>query len=104
MFEAIKSLFSSAPSVDLSELISQGALLVDVRTPAEFAEGNVKGSVNIPLDQVERRISEFKKKPNVIVFCRSGNRSGQAMNILRQHGINAVNGGTWTAVRQLINN
>jgi rhodanese-related sulfurtransferase len=89
----------------MENLIQSDAFLVDVRTPAEFAEGHVKQSVNIPLDTIMRRIDEFKNKSQIIVFCRSGNRSGQAKLILEQLGIsNVTNGGTWEDVRQLVNN
>ena len=87
----------------LTELIQKGAYLVDVRTPQEFAEGHVDGSINIPLDQVQQQLSKFKGKKNVIVFCRSGNRSGQAKAILEQNGItNVTNGGTWQTVNQCL--
>ena len=62
-------------------------------TPQEFAEGSVKGAVNIPLDEVESRLNEFKGKPSVIVFCRTGNRSGQAKAILEYNGIKNVTNG-----------
>lgn len=73
--------------------VAKGALMVDVRTPEEFASGSVKGAINIPLNEVESRINEFKGKPGVVVFCRSGNRSGQAKKILESNGIkNVING------------
>jgi rhodanese-related sulfurtransferase len=53
-----------------------------VRTEAEFAEGHVDGSTNIPLDQVANQLEKFKRKEQIVVFCRSGNRSGQAKMIL----------------------
>lgn len=72
---------------------------VDVRTPAEFAQGSVKGAVNIPLDQIEKQLVKFKGKKNIVVFCRSGNRSRQAKTILEQNGItNVSNGGSWEDV------
>ena len=72
---------------------------VDVRTPAEFAQGSVKGAVNIPLDQIEKQLVKFKGKKNIVVFCRSGNRSSQAKTILEQNGItNVSNGGSWEDV------
>jgi len=87
----------------MTELISAGAFLVDVRTPEEFESGHVSASVNIPLDEVAERISEFEGKNHVIVFCRSGNRSGMAKAILAQSGItNVTNGGTWQDVKQYI--
>jgi phage shock protein E len=101
----LKKLFGGAPAADLGSLIKEGAFLVDVRTPGEFAGGHVKGSVNIPLDKVAARLSEFKNKKNIIVFCRSGNRSSQAKLILNQNGFaNVANGGTWSNVDSFVNN
>lgn len=98
-----QKLFSPAPVVDLKSIIDEGAFLVDVRTPGEFASGHVKGSVNIPLDAVPNQLAKFKGKKNIVVFCRSGNRSGQAKSILEQHGFtNVVNAGTWDHVNQFV--
>jgi rhodanese-related sulfurtransferase len=89
---------------NLATLVNGGAFLVDVRSPGEFAEGNVKGSVNIPLDQVQNQLAKFKDKEYIVVFCRSGNRSGQAKSILEQNGFtNVTNGGTWQDVNAVIN-
>jgi rhodanese-related sulfurtransferase len=96
-------LFSNTENSHLQTLVSEGAFLVDVRTPAEFEGGHVKGSVNIPLDSIPFQLEKFKDKKNVIVFCRSGNRSGQAKFILEQNGItNVTNGGTWDQVNALV--
>ncbi len=98
-----QKLFGSAPEVDLKSMIDEGAFLVDVRTPGEFTSGHVKGSVNIPLDSVTQQLAKFKGKKNIIVFCRSGNRSGQAKSILEQNGFtNVVNGGSWDNVSQYV--
>ncbi|MBK7231596.1 MAG: rhodanese-like domain-containing protein [Saprospiraceae bacterium] len=91
-------------SVNLAELIKKGAFLVDVRTSGEFAGGSVKGAVNIPLDAIASNLKKFKGKENVIVFCRSGARSGQAKTLLNQNGIqNVYNGGAWDEVARLVN-
>ncbi len=96
-----QKLFSNAPVVDLKSIIDEGAFLVDVRTPGEFASGHVKDSVNIPLDSVPNQLAKFKNKKNIIVFCRSGARSSQAKTILEQKGFtNVVNGGTWDTVNK----
>jgi rhodanese-related sulfurtransferase len=88
---------------NLATLINDGAFLVDVRSPGEFAEGNAKGSVNIPLDQVQNQLAKFKDKENIVVFCRSGNRSSQAKSILEQNGFtNVTNGGTWQDIVLLL--
>lgn len=85
--------------VKLSETLKKGAFLVDVRTPQEFAAGSVPGAINIPLDQVESRVSEFEGKKDIVVFCRTGNRSGQAKRILESKGIKDItNGGSWQNV------
>jgi rhodanese-related sulfurtransferase len=76
---------------------------VDVRTPAEFAQGSVKGAVNIPLDQIEKQLAKFKGKKNIVVFCRSGSRSSKAKAILEQNGIiNVTNGGSWEDVNEKV--
>lgn len=98
-----KNLFGSSVSADLEKVINEGAYLVDVRTPGEFAAGKVKGSVNIPLDKVGAELPKFKNKKNIIVFCQSGGRSSQAKAVLEQNGFtNVVNGGSWTNVSQFV--
>lgn len=93
------SLFGKPNRVNLSEILSQKPFLVDVRTPAEFSSGSAKGAINIPLDQVASKIAQFKGKQHIVVFCRSGNRSGQAKAILERSGItNVTNGGSVNAV------
>lgn len=68
--------------------------IVDVRTPEEFNSGHVSGAINIPLDQVQQRISEFQQMQKPIeMYCRSGNRSGMAVSILKQNGITEVSNG-----------
>lgn len=99
------ALFGKTDNVALTEAVNNGAFLVDVRTPAEFSTGSVKGAVNIPLDKVQSQLTKFKDKKNIVVFCRSGNRSSQAKSILEQNGFqNVINGGTWENVNQVVNN
>ena len=98
-----QQLFGGSPKIDLKATIDEGAYLVDVRTKGEFAEGHVKGSINIPLDRVPGELAKFKNKKNIIVFCRSGGRSSQAKSILEQNGFtNVINGGTWNHVNQFV--
>ena len=80
------------------------ATIVDVRTPEEFTEGHFPNAINIPLDRVAQRINEFKEMPKpIIAYCRSGNRSGTAVSILKQNGIaDAVNGGGLDDLKQII--
>lgn len=102
MLDFFKNLFGGNDEA-LTEVISKGAFLVDVRTPGEFASGSVKGAVNIPLDRLAGSLAQFKGKENIVVFCRSGNRSSQAKNFLSQNGFkDVVNGGTWENVAQYV--
>ncbi|MBK7433159.1 MAG: rhodanese-like domain-containing protein [Chitinophagaceae bacterium] len=99
----LQQLFGGVQTADLRNLIKEGAFLVDVRSPGEFAMGSVPGAVNIPLDAVTAQSARFRDKQHIIVFCRSGNRSGQAKMILEQLGFkNVVNGGTWENVNQYL--
>ncbi len=81
-------------SVDFQALIKEGALVVDVRTTAEFGSGHIKGSKKIPLHLLNDRLKELKNK-TVILRCRSGARAGQAKNILIRNGITPHNAGVW---------
>jgi len=105
MFNFFKKLFGQADIEQIIEAINAGAMLVDVRTPREFGLGSVKGAVNVPLDNITKQLGLFEGKNNIVVFCRSGNRSAQAKNVLQQNGIEKVfNGGTWNDVDKLVNN
>lgn len=104
MFSILKNIFSKKDNSLIENQIKQGTFLVDVRLPLEFASGNVKGSTNIPLDQISNQLSKFKTKKHIIVFCRSGMRSSQAKSILEKNGFtNVTNGGTWLDVNKIIN-
>ena len=90
--------------MDIRELIANPkATLVDVRSEFEFQMGNVEGSLCIPLDQVPYSIDRFKEMEGpIILFCASGNRSGQAAAFLRSHGIEeAVNVGSWIDIKYI---
>lgn len=102
MFGFIKNLFG--PSVDLGEVIKSGATIVDVRTKGEYAGGHVRGSINIPLDQLSNNLKKFKSKDQVIVTCcASGMRSASAKSILKSSGFtNVHNGGSWHSVNRLV--
>lgn len=80
---------------EIKAKIASGALIVDVRTVGEYQSGHFPGALNIPVDQVEKRISEFgeKDKP-IIVYCASGGRSGSAKSYLESIGFtNITNAG-----------
>lgn len=74
----------------------EGALLLDVRTPDEFAAGHIDGARNVPHDQVEARIDEIEamvegdKDTPIVVYCRSGRRAGIAKDALRKRGFGRI--------------
>ena len=76
-------------------LANPSTTVVDVRETGEFAGGHFAGAINIPLGIVPLRLDEFKAMNGpIVVYCRSGNRSGMAMSLLRQAGLSEVyNGG-----------
>lgn len=72
-------------------LIAAGVAVVDVRTPEEFATGHVPGAVNIPHDQMAARHGEIGPPSTpVLLYCRSGRRSGIAAGTLAEKGFTAV--------------
>ena len=99
----LRSLFGLGPKVDVKQLLEQGGTIVDVRTASEYEQGHVNGSINIPLDILTQNLHKLDKTRPIIACCRSGMRSGQAVQILQDHGFMAHNGGPWTKVDQLVN-
>jgi len=81
-----------APAAYQAEFVNapQAHLLVDVRTPEEFSGGHIPGAVNIPLQELETRLTEIPADSPVVLYCRSGNRSAQAADILREAGYSRV--------------
>lgn len=65
-------------------------LLIDVRSPAEFAEGHIRGAKNIPLQELPQRLAQIPNDKPVMLYCRSGNRSGMALQMLQNAGYEDV--------------
>lgn len=63
-----------------------GVTILDVRTPEEFAAGHVEGAVNLPVQELERRMDEVPSDAEVVVYCRSGARSAAAAELLVARG------------------
>ncbi|MFP5460844.1 MAG: rhodanese-like domain-containing protein [Gammaproteobacteria bacterium] len=68
-----------------------GAIVLDVREPAEFAAGHLPNARNIPLGELDKRVGDLPKDKPVLVCCASGARSGKALSLLRQDGREAFN-------------
>lgn len=87
-------------------LIAAGALVLDVRTPTEFAEGHLDAAVLVPVQEVTRRIAEIEqmtdgdKSQPIVVYCASGGRAGQAKELLLEAGFTSVtNAGGYAELR-----
>jgi phage shock protein E len=84
------------PKADFRSLKENGAIILDVRTPAEYRTGHIPGSMNVSVERVRDAVTELKKRNKpVITCCRSGARSGVAAGVLKSAGIEAYNGGPW---------
>ena len=70
--------------------ISKADLLIDVRTALEFVEGNIPGSINIPVDELRNRLDEIEKNKNIFIYCQIGLRGYLAQRILLQNGFQHV--------------
>jgi len=71
-------------------LIKQGAQLVDVRQPHEYARGALPGSVNIPLSTIQQALKQLDKDTPVLLYCSSGQLSGTARCLLKAYGFHQV--------------
>lgn len=101
MWSLIKSLFGMGPSVNYAEIIKSGGVVVDVRTPREYAGGHIAGAYNMPLNELSSKISKFKKDKPIITCCASGMRSASAKSILAGLGYAQVyNGGGWMSLNK----
>ena len=88
---------------EIQEYLDKDAVVLDVRTLAEWNEGHSDVAKHIVLTVVPLNVEEIKSwnKP-VIAVCKSGGRSGQAMQFLASHGIDVINGGPWQNVDQYL--
>jgi rhodanese-related sulfurtransferase len=101
MIQFIKNLLGMGPAVDIQALIANGAKIVDVRTPAEYKDGHLNGSINLPLQTLRSQMNKLKKDEVIITCCRSGSRSGMARRQLQAAGFTQVyNGGPWNSIKK----
>jgi phage shock protein E len=104
MIQTILKLLGFGPKEDYAELVSKGAIIIDVRTKAEYQQGHIKGSQNIPLNNLSNHYSKLDKNKAIITCCASGMRSSQARTILLANGYSEVyNGGGWASLKNKLN-
>ena len=89
-------------SKELIELLENGAIVVDVRTPGEFKEEHAENSINISLQKIPRELATLKAKGTTIILCcRNGARSYFAQTQLEKAGIDCINAGSWKNIKNL---
>lgn len=89
--------------VNLKEIISNGAVILDVRTKGEFQAGHLRNSINIPVDNLPQNIKKLNKNKPIITCCASGARSGSAKRFLKSNGFEQVyNGGSWQSLKKYL--
>ncbi len=104
MINFLKRIFSGNKGPSLDELVAQGAVIVDVRSKAEFDGGHLNNSVNIPLDVLKSSLDQLDQSKPIITCCASGIRSATAKNILKSRGFREVrNGGGWASLKRFDN-
>jgi phage shock protein E len=91
------SLFSKKVSHDGRRRVAEGAVLLDVRSPEEFASGHVGGAKNIPVHELAGRVGELVGAHGIVVYCRSGARSAAAAQLLRKLGHDVLDVGPMSA-------
>jgi len=89
---------------EIKEYLENDAIILDVRTQMEWDEGHSEHAKHIVLNLIPLKIDEIKSwnKP-IIAVCKSGGRSGQATQFLKQNGLDVINGGPWQNVDQYLN-
>ncbi|WP_163933464.1 rhodanese-like domain-containing protein [Paraferrimonas sp. SM1919] len=83
------------------ERLKDGALLIDARPPAMFAQGHIKGAINLPIEVLEQHTLEVPAA-GVVVYCAKGIRATTATQWFNQNGIVAVNAGAMVDCQPLI--
>ena len=99
MINFIKNILSPKV-VNFKKLLNDGAEIIDVRTPAEFDNGHIKNSRNIPLQNLVAEMKNMDVKKPIITCCASGMRSASAKSLLKENGFEVYNGGGWLSLEK----
>ena len=102
MFDTIKNMLGLGAKVDYAELVQQGAIIVDVRTKGEYAGGHIKGSINIPVDQLSKNLNKFSDKNKLICEKKTVLRlpkSATALTMMKTRSLISSTLGRWSVLR-----
>lgn len=88
----------------IKEALRKGAIIIDVRSAGEFDQGKIPDSINIPVDRIAINAQRIKEMNRPVIFCcTSGDRSSQAIQLMKQKGVKDVyNGGNWHKVLRIV--
>jgi len=101
--EKLRILYAGNSTEKITQAIVDGVELIDVRARSEYYNGHVRGSINIPLDDLTNHLGELDQETPILVYCRSGMRSAQAKKILEKSGFSQVlNGGNWEHINRIV--
>jgi phage shock protein E len=103
ILKKLREVLGISSHTDYKQLIAQGAIILDVRSKGEYQSGHIKGSINIPVDQLATELHRLRdKQAPILTCCASGMRSGTACSILKAHGYgNVHNAGSWVRLLQV---
>lgn len=99
VFAARRSLARRITPEAARDLVADGAQFVDVRTPAEYSAEHLEGARNVPVGEIAARLSELDRAKPVVVYCKSGGRSGRAAMLLSAEGFDVHDLGPMSAWR-----
>jgi len=87
----------------IKKALQENAIVIDVRPPYQYDQGKVRGSLNIPIEQIAKNATYIKGMKRPVVICGNSADTGNATRILQQHGVKEVyNGGSWERVLRLL--
>ena len=93
---------SVLPPEEVGKLIRKGAFVLDVRTIMEEKKGIAPGAISIPLLRLKRHLDELPHDKTIVTYCGTGERAGKAKDILEGAGFNAVNGGAYKGMLEIL--
>ena len=100
MYKSLKKLFGIGPGVNYAQLIQNGAIVLDVRTPAEFNREHIDGAINIPIETLRDNMHKLANKQKLIIACcTDGSKSWYAKNLLDSTGYSVVDAGDWAKLK-----
>lgn len=102
MINSMKKLLGFGPSINYRQLVREGAIILDVRTPAEYSAGHIQDAINIPVEKLRENMHNLINKQGIIIACcTNGAKSWYAKNLLDSTGYqHVIDAGSWTKLQR----